>query len=79
MASIYKTDTMALKKMMVENEIETIVALSEKCGINRNTLSQVLNGNIQPSADVMDRLVSALQIPPEKAGRIFFMLNLRGT
>ncbi|MCR8635774.1 helix-turn-helix domain-containing protein [Paenibacillus radicis (ex Xue et al. 2023)] len=79
MMRIHKTDTIALKKTMVENEIDTIIQLSGKTGINRNTLSQILNGDVQPSADAMDKLVSALMISPEKAGRIFFGKHLRKT
>ncbi len=77
MASIYKTDTKAIKKMMIEKEIDTIIELSEKTGISRNTLSKVLSGESQPSSEVMDKLVSVLGIEPEKAGAIFFSLNLR--
>ncbi|MBH1941681.1 helix-turn-helix transcriptional regulator [Mobilitalea sibirica] len=77
MASIYKTDIIALKKLMVEKEIATISDLSKLSGINRNTLSSVLNGDAQPSAEVMDKLVSTLDIEPEIAGCIFFSLNLR--
>lgn len=77
MASIYKTDTIALRKKMAEKEIRTIGELSQKTGINRNTLSQVLNEIIQPSADVMDKLVLVLEITPDEAGHIFFSINLR--
>ena len=34
--SIYKTDTVAIKKRMVEKNIKTITELSEKTGVNRN-------------------------------------------
>jgi len=77
MASIYKTDTKAIKKIMVEKEIGTIAELSDKTGVNRNTISKILSGDIQPSADVMDKLVSVLEIKPETAGNIFFGLDLR--
>lgn len=77
MASIYKTDIKEIKKIMIDRGIGTMTELSEKSGINRNTLSQVLSGESQPSSDVMDKLVSALNIEPEKAGHIFFSLNLR--
>ena len=65
MASIYKTDVKEIKKIMIDRGINTMTELSEKSGINRNTLSQVLNGESQPSSDVMDKLVSALKIEPE--------------
>ena len=69
MAEIYKTDYIEIKKIMAEKEIKTIK--------DRNTLSNILNGKVQPSSDVMEKLVFSLEIPPEKAGRIFFSLTLR--
>ncbi|WP_312151050.1 helix-turn-helix domain-containing protein [Paenibacillus odorifer] len=77
MKIIYKTDTLALKKLMIENGISTIIQLSSLTRISRNTLSQVLNGQIQPSATVMHKLVEVLKITPEQAGLIFFNPNLR--
>ncbi|WP_370872343.1 helix-turn-helix domain-containing protein [Paenibacillus zeirhizosphaerae] len=62
---------------MIDNGISTIIQLSSSTGISRNTLSQVLNGQIQPSASVMQKLVESLKIPPERAGLIFFNPNLR--
>lgn len=77
MAEIYKTDYIEIKKIMAEKEIKTIKELAEITGVSRNTLSSVLSGKIQPSSDVMEKLVFSLDIPPEKAGRIFFSLFLR--
>lgn len=77
MGNIYTTDIVEIKKLMAENRIDTIKELSEKSGINRNTLGKILNCEIQPSSDTMERLVFTLKIPPEKAGRIFFSNNLR--
>lgn len=79
LTGIFKTDVIELKKIMVEKRIDTIMELSERSGINRNTLSQVLAGNIQPSADVMNKLVYTLDIDAEKAGLIFFNSNLLST
>ena len=75
--SIYRTDTNEIKKIMIDRDIRSITELSEKSGIGRNTLAKVLNGQIQPSSDTMEKLVSTLKIPPEKAGKIFFMHTLR--
>ena len=72
-----RTDTVALKKIMVENGIDTILELSERTGVHRNTLGKVLDGTIQPSSEVMDKLVSGLEIEPERAGKIFFAISLR--
>lgn len=75
--SIYRTDTNEIKKIMIDRDIKSITELSEKSGIGRNTLAKVLNGQIQPSSDTMEKLVYTLKIPPEKAGKIFFMHTLR--
>lgn len=71
------TDTVALKKLMIDNNIKTTKELSEKSGVNRNTLAQILNGKAQPSAEVMQKLVLCLGIEPHAAGAIFFVRNLR--
>jgi transcriptional regulator with XRE-family HTH domain len=73
----YKADTKELKKIMVEKDINTVRELSEISGINRNTLGNILNGNIQPSADSMYKLIEALEIDARKAGEIFFTQHLR--
>ena len=73
----YKTDTIELKKLMVEKKIDTIIQLSELSGVGRDTLSKILSGKAQPSSGVMIKLSSALEMEPEVAGRIFFAPNLR--
>ena len=77
MTGFFKTDHIELRKIMAEKEIKTIKELSEKSGVNRNTLSQIFDGKKQPSSDVMERLIITLNIKPEKAGIIFFNQNLR--
>lgn len=77
MAGIFKTDTIELRKIMAEKEIKTTKELSERSGVNRNTLASVLNGSAQPSSDTMEKLVFALDMSPEKAGAVFFKLYLR--
>ena len=77
MEKMYKTDHIELRKIMAEKEVKTIKELSAKSGVNRNTLSQVFNGEKQPSSEVMEKLVAALEIEPERAGRIFFSRSLR--
>lgn len=74
--SIYKTDTVAIKKRMIEKNIKTITELSERTGVNRTTLSKVLSGEKQPSSEVMEKLVFNLDFTPQEAGPIFFMLDL---
>ncbi len=72
------TDVIALKKVMVEKGFKTINALASAAGINRTTLGKVLDGRIQPSSDVMFKLVETLEISAPDAGNIFFARNLRG-
>lgn len=75
----YSVDVNALKKLMIDNNIETIQELEEKSGVNRNTLSKILKGEIRPSTSVMERLIFALNIEPINAGPIFFVPDLRIT
>lgn len=79
MTRIFTTDVIALRKLMVENNINSISELANRTGVNRNTLGQVLNGENQPSTYVMDKLVRTLNIKQEEAGKIFFNNNLRNT
>lgn len=72
----FSTDVIALKKIAVDRHLDRISDLSKASGVNRNTLGMILNGKAQPSSDVMYKLISALQIPPEEAGCIFFSSNL---
>lgn len=73
----YKTDTIALKKAMLDKGIETAIELSEKTGINRNTVGEILRGKTQPTSTAMYRIAEALGIESAEAGRIFFSHDLR--
>lgn len=75
----YSVDTNAIKKAMIDCDINTIGELAERAEINRNTAAKVVNGEIRPSTAVMERLMIALKIDPSKAGAIFFAPNLRNT
>ncbi|WP_330584984.1 helix-turn-helix domain-containing protein [Parablautia muri] len=75
----YKVDIVELKKIMVEQKLDKIVDLSAASTVDRNTLSRVINGDIKPSTTVIEKLMSTLHIPPERAGTIFFSPNLRNT
>lgn len=75
----YKVNIVELKKIMVEQKLEKIIDLSAASTVDRNTLSKVINGEVKPSTTVIEKLMSALQIPPERAGAIFFSLDLRKT
>lgn len=69
-------DVKAIKVLMVECDIDTIGELADVSGVNRNTLSDVLNEKALPSAETMARLADALRMEPEQAGRIFFAQKL---
>lgn len=75
----YAVDIIALKKIMVEKNLDKISALSKEAKINRNTLGSILNGKSMPTANIMYKLVETLDINPETAGSIFFNKNLRNT
>lgn len=79
MARKYKTNVIELKKLMVEHGLEKTTDLAEASGVDRNTLSKVLSGEIQPSSMVMDKLAYTLKMEPEIAGKIFFTPDLRNT
>lgn len=66
------TDVIFLKKRMVELGIRNMTELSKRSGINRNTLSQVLNGRIRPSSGTMNKLIHALFLTSAEAGMVFF-------
>lgn len=70
------TDVVALKKIMVEKRLDKICDLSRVAGVSRVTLGNILSGKTQPSAEVMNKLIVALNIAPEQAGQIFFKDNL---
>lgn len=72
---MYFVDVKRIKKLMVEHEIDTVEELSEKTGVNRNTLATVLNGKSYPSSMVMTKIGEALDIPAEDMGGIFFARN----
>lgn len=73
----YTVDTIALKKLMVENGFDTFTELAENADLSRDTVSGVMQGKIRPSTNVMDKLIMALHIKPCDAGKIFFVPNLR--
>lgn len=76
---MYAVDTIELKKIMVEKGFDKIIDLSDASAVDRNTLSKILNGEIKPSTTAIEKLMTALEIPSEMAGSIFFKTNLRNT
>jgi len=72
----YFVDTNRLKKRMIDCKIETVFELSERTGINRNTLSSILDGKSKPSTASIEKIMTALSISPEDAGTVFFKKKL---
>lgn len=50
--------------------------LAEEAGIDRNTLSSIINGKNKPSYPVMNALYYTLELSPEEATAIFFTNKL---
>lgn len=73
----YKVDTTALRKLMIDNDFDTIISLEKASGVNRNTISGILKETIRPSVQVMDALAAALNMSPATAGSVFFAPDLR--
>ena len=63
----YKVDIVELKKIMVEQNLDKIIDLSIDSTVDRNTLTKIINGDAKPSTTVIEKLMSTLHIPPEKA------------
>lgn len=70
-------DTNELWNIARQNGCKTIGDITDRLSINRNTVSDVMNGRAKPSSLFMERFVCAFNVPPEKAGIIFFNPNLR--
>lgn len=66
-----------LRKIMIDNSIYSISELALLSGVNRNALGNIFNRKVRPSTKVVDKLMVSLNIPPDKAGYIFFNQNLR--
>lgn len=69
-------DTVAIRKLMIDRGHKTIKSLANAAGVDRYTLGKVLESKKNPSFDMMQKIVSALDIPAGDAGEIFFNRNL---
>ena len=67
-----KVDTKAIKIKMIELGIKNYVDMSKRTGLDRITISNVINGKGNPSPETIDALYKVLKLTPEEAGRIFF-------
>ena len=73
----YCMDTIAFEKLLVDRGIRTNIELAERCGIDRNTAGKIRKGEELPSAPVMYKLATGLEMTSEQAGGIFFKPHLR--
>jgi len=74
---MYTINIKELKKKMIDLDISTVQKLSEHTNIGRNTLSCILNQKKYPTINVINKLISGLNLTPEEASNIFFNPNLR--
>ena len=74
---MYEVNIAELKKRMIDANLERVINLSARSGVDRNTLSKILNAEIKPSTSVIEKLMMALAISPDDAGKIFFAADLR--
>lgn len=65
-------DGNAIRIKMIELGIDSFTELSELSGVDRNTISDVVNNKRRPSAQTMDKLFKTLELTSEEGGRIFF-------
>lgn len=69
---MYEVDSKELKKLMIDHDIESISILSEKTGIDRNTIAKILDGKVLPTYRVIERIAKLLQMDSQQIGSIFF-------
>ncbi len=72
---MYVDKNLLLSKMSLRGY--NISSLAEATGINRDTISNVLNGKTSPSYPVMNAIFYELKLTPQEAVDIFFSNNLR--
>jgi hypothetical protein len=76
MGTEYKTDIIELKKVLIERDLSTLQKLSDVSKIHVTVLSDILNGQKQPTSIVIEKLVLVLDLSPKQAGKIFFSTKL---
>lgn len=67
-----KVNTKAIKIRMIELGLDNYTEMSKRTGLDRVTISNVINGRRNPSPETIDALYKVLELTPEEAGRIFF-------
>lgn len=79
MNNAYKIDTDALVDIARRCGDKTIKAMSERLGIDRNIIGEVISNKRKPSSKFMFTFVEKYNVEPKKAGKIFFNMNLHNT
>lgn len=69
---MYCVDVVALRKAFIDKGANTIGEMSTVSGVDRNTLSNILNGSSYPSSTTMVKIVNSLDMEGAVAGSIFF-------
>lgn len=72
---MYVDKNLLLSKMSLRGY--NISTFAEATGINRDTISNILNGKTAPSYPVMNAIFFTLELTAEEAVDIFFSNNLR--
>lgn len=69
-------DIKELRRYAMDLDCFSINDIANRTHIDRNTISSVLNGKMYPSSCVMGKFIDGLNIPLDKAGKIFFAEKL---
>lgn len=72
---MYVNKNLLLSKMSLKGY--NIGTLAKEIDINRDTISNVLNGKTAPSYPVINAIYYTLELTPQEAVDIFFSNNLR--
>ncbi|MBL0846566.1 helix-turn-helix transcriptional regulator [Mammaliicoccus fleurettii] len=71
-------DAKLLKSKMALKEFN-IDSLASETGLNRDTISNIINGKNFPSYTAINAIYYALKLTPEEGMQIFFARDLRKT
>lgn len=66
-----------LRVEMIRQGIQTNAEMAEKCGVSRNTISNLFRGK-SPSYETVQKIVAGLELDHGKAVDIFLSSALRG-
>ena len=73
---IYRVDTIKLKLAMGKAGYNRITDLADASHVSRNTIADILYGDVYPSIIVMQKLIVAQHLTPAEAQEIFFCFEL---